>query len=75
LVTGAGCCLVEPDEYQEMHSVALYMRLLYIASATLLHVGDLEPPVDSMQVGYHAPMSMYSSCIGSGVVDVPDKYR
>ena len=47
----------------------------YIASATLLHVGDLEPPVDSMQVGYHAPMSMHSSSIGSGVVVVPNKYR
>jgi hypothetical protein len=60
LVTGTRCCLVELDKYQDMHVVALHMRLD--------SVGDKVRPVDSMQVGYHATVSMYSSSIGSGVV-------
>jgi hypothetical protein len=50
-----------------MHDVALRMRLD--------SVGDKVRPVDSMQVGYHAPMSMYSSSIGPGVMVVPNKYH
>ena len=58
-----------------MHGCRVAHALMYIASATLLHVGDIVRPVDSMQVGYHAPMSAYSSSIGSGVVIVANKYR